>query len=255
MHKFSYFELPGDKNQLIRGSLHISGSGIQAPWFIFCHGFTGQRMGPGYLFVKISRALADEGFCSVRFDFRGSGESDGKFPEMNVSTMKNDLMAVISWLKKNHNPSRIFLLGHSFGGMIAALCSKEANGVTLLSPVGNPQKLISSQKKIIESGPNSEGYYEHGPHEMDSSFASFLLEINPVETLCKNLKGALLLIQGDSDKSITVEESSVYVTEARKCGIDCEYHVFNGADHNFSRVSDVKLLCRTVNRWAKEHTS
>lgn len=254
MHKFSYFELPGKKNHLIRGSLHISGSGRQAPWFIFCHGFTGQRMGPGYLFVKLSRALADAGFCSLRFDFFGSGESDGNFFDMNVSTMENDLVTVISWIKKNQNPSGIFLLGHSFGGMIAALCSKDANGVVLLSPVGNPQKLVSSQKKIIESGPNSEGYYEHGPHEMDSSFASFLLEINPVETLCKNLKGALLLIQGDSDESISVEESAIYITEARKFGIDCEYHVLNGADHNFFRVSDVKLLCRTVIKWAKEHT-
>lgn len=254
MHKFSYFELPGVKNHLIRGSLHISGSGRQAPWFIFCHGFTGQRMGPGYLFVKLSRALADAGFCSLRFDFFGSGESDGKFSDMNVSTMENDLVTVISWIKKNQNPSGIFLLGHSFGGMIAALCSKDANGVVLLSPVGNPQKLVSSQKKIIESGPNSEGYYEHGPHEMDSSFACFLLEINPVETLSKNLKGALLLIQGDSDESISVEESAIYITEARKFGIDCEYHVLNGADHNFFRVSDVKLLCRTVIKWAKEHT-
>ncbi len=254
MHKFSYFELPGEKKQLIRGSMHISGSGIQAPWFIFCHGFTSQRMGPGYLFVKISKALADAGFCSVRFDFRGSGESDGEFSEMNVSTMKNDLMTIVSWLKKTQNPSTVFLLGHSFGGMIAALCSKDVNGVALLSPVGNPQKLILSQKKIIESGPNSEGYYEHGPHEMDSSFAASLLESKPVETLCKDLKGDLLLIQGDSDKSIPVEESAVYVSEARKCGINCEYHIFNGADHNFSRVSDVKLLCKTVNEWAKEHT-
>jgi hypothetical protein len=254
MHKFSYFELLGDENQFIRGSLHISDSESQAPWFIFCHGFTGQRMGPGYLFVKLSRALADAGFCSLRFDFRGSGESDGKFSDMNVSTMKHDLLTVISWLKKSHKPSAIFLLGHSFGGMIASLCSKDASGVVLLSPVGDPQKLISSQKKIIESGPNSEGYYEHGPHEMDSSFASFLLEINPVESLCKNLKGALLLIQGDSDKSISIEESATYVTEARKCGIDSDYHVFNGADHNYSRVSDIKQLCSIVVKWTKEHT-
>ncbi len=254
MHKFSYFELPGEKNQFIRGSLHISDSKEQKPWFIFCHGFTGQRMGPGYLFVKLSRALADAGFCSVRFDFRGSGESDGEFFEMNVSTMKNDLMAVISWLKKNYNPSALYLLGHSFGGMIASLCSHDADGVALLSPVGNPQKLILSQNKIIESGRNSNGYYEHGPHEMDSSFATFLLGVNPVDTLCKSLKGALLLIQGDADKSISVEESAVYINVARKCGIGCEYHVFNGADHNFSRVCDVLMLCRTVINWAKEHS-
>ncbi len=251
MHNFSYLELKGDKNQLIRASLHIANSG-NAPWFIFCHGFTSQRMGPGYLFVKLSRALAESGFSSVRFDFRGSGESDGIFSEMNVSTMKQDLLIVISWLKKEYKPSAIFLLGHSFGGMIAALCSKDVNGTVLLAPVADPQKLIVNQKKIVESGPNAEGYYEHGPHEMDASFASYLLEIDPVEALCKNSEGPLLLIQGDNDKSISVEESASYITAANRSGIDSEYHIFKGADHNFSRVSDVKMLCRTVINWAKE---
>lgn len=251
MHSFSYFEIAGENNQTIRGSLHLTES-INAPWFVFCHGFTSQRMGPGYLHVKISRNLAEDGFNSLRFDFRGSGESDGIFAESNASTMIKDLQTVLSWLKKNHKPSSIYLLGHSLGGMIASLCCKDINGIVLLSPVADPKRLVLTHKKLIESGPNSSGYYEHGPHEMDLSFANYLMELNPVETLCKNLSGPLLLIQGDEDKSISVEESIRYITEARKSGIDSTHFIIKGADHNFSRVSDSKMLCRTVINWAKE---
>lgn len=250
MGTFKYFEIPVENDQIVRGSLHIAKA--NSPWIIFCHGFTNQRMGPAYLFVKMARALADNGISSLRFDFRGSGESDGLFANMNVQTMKNDLLCVIKNLNENYNPSSVCLLGHSFGGIIAALCSAMVHGVILLSPVANPQKLLYAHKKIIDGGPNDQGYFEYGPHEMNLSFADHL-HVDPVNSLCNNLKGPLLVIQGDADSSIPVQESAVYITEAAQIGIDTEYHVFKGADHNYTRVCDVKSLCSTVINWAKEH--
>ncbi len=249
----SYFESPRDE-KVIRGSLHVT-EPQNGNWFVFCHGFTGQRMGPGYLFVKIARDLAEAGFCSMRFDFTGSGESDGLFADMNVATMKSDLVNVTEYLKQKYCPSRIILLGHSFGGMIAAFCAKQigASGIVLLSPVGDPTGLIRRRKGLIESGANSDGYYENGPHEMSIGFLDSLLGIDPVESLCSEFRGNLLLIQGDKDESISVEESGRYVKRAKVSGITAEHHIVNGADHNFSKVPFVKILCRTIHKWAQEH--
>lgn len=251
MPSFSYFELPVENSHTMRGSLHYADT-ENAPWFVFCHGFTSQRMGPGYLFVKLSKTLAYSGFNSLRFDFCGSGESDGNFCDMNVSTMDSDLTTIVNWLRKEQHASRIILLGHSFGAIIASNCSIYAQGLVLISPVANPQNLICKQSKLIESGPNAEGFYEYGPHEMRASFMNYL-KIDPVKSLCDSFRGPLLLVHGSEDKSISVEESGRYISEARKIGIDSQYHILQGADHNFSRVSDVRLLCNTVTNWAKEH--
>ena len=54
------------------------------PGVVLFHGFTGDRMESHWLFVKCSRALARAGIASLRFDFYGSGESEGEFSEVTL---------------------------------------------------------------------------------------------------------------------------------------------------------------------------
>lgn len=214
-------------------------------------------MGPGYLFVKIARALHSEGFSCLRFDFSGSGESDGLFRDLTVATMEQDLDFVIKELRARHSPSKIILLGHSFGGMIAAMHAGplSAEGLILLSPVGNPEGLIERRKELLDAGANNDGLYENGPHEMSLTFLDTLRGFNPVTMCTSAFRGAMLLIQGDQDQSISVDESMKYKIMAEKAGIDTRYLLIEGADHNYSRVSYVKIVTSTVCDWTKEHFS
>ena len=250
--KFKFFEW-NNSGKLLRGSLHITNES-RAPWVIFSHGFTGQRMGPGYLFVKIARCLSEAGFSSLRFDFSGAGESDGKFSEMNVSTMESDLLCIVKRCRETFNPSSLILLGHSFGGMVSAQIAGDigADGMILLSPVADPMGLIRRRQSLLDSGPNSRGLFENGPHEMHLSFLEMLKNIDPVKKMASNFHGPLLLIQGDNDLSISVDESGMYADAAGKAGIETEHIIIPGADHNYSRVSDVDILLSKTANWAKE---
>jgi uncharacterized protein len=252
--QFKFFEWTGSQNRTIRGSFHIANQEIYKPWFVICHGLTGQRMGPGYLFVKISRHLSALGFSSARFDFCGSGESDGLFHDMSVATMQDDLVAVSLKLKEQYKPKPLIVVGHSFGGMIAALCSNQIkpDGLVLISPVGNPGQIVTKKKDLIQAGPNSEGFIEYGPHEMNSKGFENLLTLDPVNYMAHNFKGKLLVVQGSTDHSIPVEESKLYIDRAKQAGIITDYHLLNGADHNYSRVADVKMLCQIISSWSKE---
>jgi uncharacterized protein len=250
--RFTFAEWKNGK-ALLRGSLHTSRS-RSGPWFIFCHGFTGHRLGPGYLFVRMSRALAREGFSSLRFDFFGCAESEGLFHEMSIDTMKSDLLSAVRFVRRKFAPSRLILVGHSLGGMIAALCCGGAkpDGIVLLSPVADPKGLLRRRAAIMEAGPNANGYYENGPHEMAHAYLDGLKNVDPVAALADNFQGKLLLIQGDCDTSISVEESGRYVHGAHKAGIETTYHLLKGADHNYGSVSHFQTICSTLTGWAKE---
>lgn len=253
---FLPFSCESQRGLTLRGSYHgVQKSG--SPLVIICHGFTGQRCGPGYLFVKISRALAEAGFPSLRFDFTGSGESEGVFSEMNTATMMADLVTVANVARKTFSVDKLLLCGHSFGGMVAARCAGalDAAGCILLAPVGDPMGLVKRRKALLEAGPNPSGYYENGPHEMHASFLESLSGFNPSSEFQHNFKGHLLLIQGDADFSIAVDESYSYVTAAHNALLDTDYLLVKGSDHNFSRVSDVNAVLSRVTSWTKEHFS
>jgi uncharacterized protein len=251
---FQPFECISSTGLTIRGSYHGSAAS-HAPVVIICHGFTGQRFGPGYIFVKISRALADAGVASLRFDFTGAGESEGSFSNMNTATMLADCATVASEVYRRFSPDKLILCGHSFGGMIAARSAGNAHacGLILLSPVGDPSGLIHRRKMLLDAGPNDAGFYENGPHEMSISFLDSLRGFDPVADFEASYSGKLLLIQGDRDLSITVDESYRYITAAQKKSVPTAYHLLQGSDHNYSRVSDVTMVTTTVVSWIKEH--
>ena len=239
--------------QTVRGMVHrVKPKG--GVWCIFCHGFTGHRLGPGYLFVRLSRELAACGISSLRFDFRGAGESDGAFRDMTIHSMRADLLSAVRFLRCGFAPSRLLLLGHSLGGMIAALeCGTvKADGVALLAPVADPMGLVKRRGHIISAGQNKNGCYENGPHEMSLSFIDGLKDIDPPRALADQFHGSLLLLQGDADPSIAVAESARYSETAQSAGIKTGYYILNGADHNFSTVSHFSEICRRVTIWAKE---
>jgi hypothetical protein len=250
--RFKFIEWK-NAGKTVRGSLLFTRR-KGTPWVIFSHGFTGHRLGPGYLFVQLSRELAEAGVSSLRFDFSGAGESEGLFKDMTIDSMRSDLVSAARLVRKRYSPSSIILLGHSLGGMIASLCcmDKRPDGLVLLSPVANPQGLIRRRKAIMEAGPNTNGFYENGPHEMALAFLEGLRTIDPVAAVKSHFRGKLLLMQGDRDDSIAVGESARYVHEALKTGIETVYQILRNADHNYSAVTHFKTICSIVTSWAKE---
>ncbi len=72
-----------------------------------------------------AQALAEKGFLTLVFDFRGCGESDGNFSEQTIAMGFEDAVAGYDFLKNNPlcDQNRVGVLGGSFGGYQAALLS------------------------------------------------------------------------------------------------------------------------------------
>jgi alpha/beta superfamily hydrolase len=66
----------------------------------------------------LAKTFQHLGWNTVRFNFRGVGQSAGQFDQGNGELA--DLMAIISWVKQAHIRSKICLAGFSFGAYIAA---------------------------------------------------------------------------------------------------------------------------------------
>jgi len=88
-----------------------------------------------------ARSVADAGFTSVRFDFRGHGQSSGSSVDFSVVGQSIDVAAVVRNVREKlwRTTSRLHLIASSFGApaaiFAAAKYSSIVQTVSLISPV------------------------------------------------------------------------------------------------------------------------
>ena len=93
-----------------------------APLVIMCHGFGGRMDAfPGGYFQLWSDALTAAGLATLRFDFNGHGDSEGRFRDMTVYNEIEDAAAVLQYAMTLPDVTEIYLLGHSQGGVVAGM--------------------------------------------------------------------------------------------------------------------------------------
>ncbi len=86
---------------------------------VFLHGWAGYRVGPHQMFVKMARRSVQEGFMTVRFDFRGRGDSEGDPFATTLTTMISDTVAVAEVLTEKYGVEQIALIGDCSGSEVA----------------------------------------------------------------------------------------------------------------------------------------
>ncbi|RME74069.1 MAG: alpha/beta fold hydrolase, partial [Planctomycetota bacterium] len=113
--------------------------------------------------VYFSRSLASRGWSTLRFDYRGLGESDGDFKETTFFQMADDIAFVYNYMEREGFPPKIYL-GHSIGGTLGLYIThrlKSLAAMVLLASTGN---LINLYNRL---GGNSSGLKEKGYHTLE----------------------------------------------------------------------------------------
>ncbi len=71
----------------------------------------------------IDRALRELGLATVRFNFRGVGDSEGEYD--NGQGELEDLLAVVDWVQKTRASTDLWLGGFSFGAYISLKAARD----------------------------------------------------------------------------------------------------------------------------------
>lgn len=107
-------------------------------------------------FAVIADHLTRNGYAVLRCDDRGFGESAGDATKATTETLAGDIESEVSFIRR-HYPQlgqKVFLLGHSEGGIIAPMVARHV-GVSGLVLVSSPtikgaEVLLSQNAKIDE---------------------------------------------------------------------------------------------------------
>ncbi len=227
----------------IFGVLHLPVK-IPAPAIIMCHGFTGHKAESHRLFVMAARNFADHGILSLRFDFRGSGDSGGEFSEMTVSREVEDAKAALDFLttRPEVTPNRLGVLGLSLGGCVAACLAgrdQRLKSLVLWAACAHPERLSDRLRPVM--GDRALMDMEGWP--IGRGLLDDLATIKPLEEVARYL-GPSMVIHGMNDETVPVSEASDY---RLALGGRCRLQMIEGADHVFSSLpwkSEVIALSR-----------
>jgi hypothetical protein len=106
-------------------------------------------------FLVLADHLTKNGIAVLRFDDRGTAESEGDFKTATSFDFVNDVEAALLYLRtrKEINKKKIGLIGHSEGGIIAPMLaakSKQVDFIVLMAGTGiSGDKLLLVQQELI----------------------------------------------------------------------------------------------------------
>ncbi|WP_270254032.1 alpha/beta hydrolase [Lactobacillus johnsonii] len=200
---------------------------------IIFHGFTANRNTS--LLKEITNSLRDENIASVRFDFNGHGDSDGKFENMTVLNEIEDANAILNYVKTDPHVRNIYLVGHSQGGvvasMLAGLYPDLIKKVVLLAPAATLKSdALKGNTQGVTYNP------DHIPDRLpfkDLTLGGFYLRIAqqlPIYEVSAQFTKPVCLIHGTDDTVVSPNASKKYDQIYQNSTL----HLIEGADHCFS---------------------
>lgn len=220
---------------------------------VLLHGLGGNRHEHNGIFTRLSAHLAQDGFVAIRFDFLGNGESAHESDFMTLETMKADVEAVFSFVRREFGELPEYILGLSLGGLLAAVVASSKqnfSGVVLWEP---PFHLIRTLRRLY--GPMAidrvrvRGYLQAGMLKLSKEFVEQYDALD-AGLVAGMIPSPVLLVQGDADTVVTMDDAALW-KEAFGGKDDFELSVVEEADHAFSSESHALEVIELTNRFIK----
>ena len=227
---------------ILRGYLELPDGASPAapvPLLVMFHGFTGTLSEKHFLLARLSRRVVAEGTATLRFDFGGSGESDGDFVDVTPATEIADGRSIVCWARDvaEVDPARVGLLGYSLGGFVATyVAAREAHFLKRLVLVSPGLATHRKMGLLIEqTGRATRGSLEVGERFVSDGDALDVL------AAARSCPVPVDIVQGTSDTVVSFSCAMAYASsfdDARLTYVTGAGHAYDTPEH-FSRLADV----------------
>ena len=176
--------------------------------------------------------LSEAGFVWVSINYRLA-------PANRWPACRDDTLAALAWVKQNAptyqgDPARVAVMGHSAGGHLALFTA-------FADPSIRPQAIVlcaavtEFEQELPRRGGVSPALQDlfDLPPALDSHSLQILRQTSPVNLLQPGLP-PLLLIHGDADKTVPIEQSHELLRRAKVLATPAELLVLPGAPHRLT---------------------
>ena len=230
-----HVSIEGDHGKLA-AIIQYPDNSSEYPMVMLLHGITSSKDDP--IITRLADGLEKNGIASIRFDFNGHGESEGRFQDMTVPNEIEDAKKIYAYAAAFPGVTSVSIAGHSQGGTVAGMTAGELGtskikALVLLSPAGMLRELAlrGTAFDITYDPLNPPEYIElFDGHKIGRNYIKTACNLSIYETSAR-YQGPACLIHGTSDLIVPYTCSERYA----KLYPGSELHLLPGYDHMFSQ--------------------
>jgi len=225
--------------------------GVATPraYVVFAHCFTCDKR--SHAAVRISRALADQGFGVLRFDFTGLGESEGEFGA-GLSSDVTDVVSAVEAMNAAGHEVQV-LVGHSFGGAAVLAAAGQCPTVRAVAVVNAPasaEHVLRHIEGLESSGAGPVPVEIAGRRfELGAGFVADLAQQDQAQRIA-HLKRALLILHAPRDEVVGIDNATEIFVAARH---PKSFISLDDADHLLSAKADSDYAAAVISAWAARY--
>ena len=252
-----------NREQQLVGVLHIPDTLKKmetVPGVVMFHGFAGNKVENHRLFVHTARSLSESGFVVLRFDFRGSGDSDGEFEDMTIPGETSDAEQALTCLGSQRwvDKEAMGVLGLSMGGRVAAILASRDRRVKFLilysAALGPLRPRFMSdadgeswkaREDMLNSGEAvkvRDGWYLKKP------FFDTVDDTVPLNVIGR-ISVPMLIVHGEKDEVVPQSDSTRAFEIVRNLNRKNELYIIEGGDHVFLEKEHTQKVIKKTREW------
>jgi putative redox protein len=244
------FDFDNGRGHTLSGRLERP-DGEATAFALFAHCFTCSKS--SLAASRISRALAAKGIGTLRFDFTGLGESEGRFGE-GLSRDIDDLVAAAAHMQA-HGCAPQLLIGHSLGGAAVLAAAARIPSAKAVTVIGAP---FDAAHVIKQLAPDVARIVGEGQAEVTLGGRPFVLGKGLIEDLRSHDQGArimnlarpLLILHSPIDATVGIENASEIFMAARH---PKSFVSLDRADHLITGPEDAEYAAAVITAWASRY--
>lgn len=250
--KSTKLKIENRKGLILNASLELPANQKPNYYAIFAHCFTCSSSLSAVR--NVSRALTQDGFAVLRFDFTGLGRSEGEFADSHFSANVEDLLDVHAYMAEHYDAPTLFV-GHSLGAAAVLVAASKIEAIKAVATVGAPATvnhvthLFSHQVQDIKEKGNVKVNIGGRPFVINEDFIAEFGKIDLPE-IVKGLRKPLLIMHSPFDKIVGIENAEQLYKNA--------YHpksfvTLDDADHLLTEEKDSQYVGDVIGTWAKRY--
>lgn len=232
----------------LSGALELPAGKVRSA-ALFAHCFTCTKQSRAA--TRITRALADIGLATLRFDFTGLGGSEGDFGNDGFASDVDDIVAAAEYLGERFGAD-LLLIGHSLGGAAVLAAAHRLPEASAVATIGAPSDVPHVLARLDG---NLDAIESEGEGEVKIAGRVFTISNRFIESTrgadilkgLGELRKPLLFLHAPTDQIVSIDHAGELFKSAKH---PKSFVSLDTADHLLTRGEDAHYAAAVIAGWA-----